>query len=111
METARFDNYPYTLTDRERQNLSKTIDYTQINSIPEIWAIVAAKCGDVVAVNAPHQKPPLALTYRELATQIQLFATGLQGLGVQPHKGVAIFADNSPRWFDRRSSYDDDGGI
>jgi long-chain acyl-CoA synthetase len=98
METARFDRYPYALTDRERENLSKTIDYTHINSIPEIWAIVAAKCGDVIALNAPHQKPPLALTYQELATQIQLFATGLQGLGVQPHTGVAIFADNSPRW-------------
>jgi long-chain acyl-CoA synthetase len=98
METARFDNYPYPLTDRERQNLSQTIDYTHINSIPEIWAIAAAKCGDVVALNAPHQKPPLALTYQELAEQIQLFATGLQALGVQPHTGVAIFADNSPRW-------------
>jgi long-chain acyl-CoA synthetase len=98
METSRFDNYPYPLTDRERQNLSRTIDYTQINSIPEIWAIVAAKCGDVVALNAPHQNPSLTLTYQELATQIQLFATGLQALGVQPHTGVAIFADNSPRW-------------
>jgi long-chain acyl-CoA synthetase len=98
METSRFDNYPYPLTDRERQNLSKTIDYTQINSIPEIWAIVAAKCGDIVALNAPHQKPPLTLTYQELATQIQLFATGLQALGVQPRTGIAIFADNSPRW-------------
>jgi long-chain acyl-CoA synthetase len=98
METARFDNYPYTLTDRERENLSKTIDYTKINSIPEIWAITAAKCGDVIALNAPHQKPPLALTYQELATQIQLFATGLQALGVKQHTGVAIFADNSPSW-------------
>jgi long-chain acyl-CoA synthetase len=98
METARFDNYPYALTDRERENLRQTIDYTHINSIPEIWAITAAKCGDVIALNAPHQKPSLALTYQELATQIQLFATGLQGLGVQPHTGVALFADNSPRW-------------
>jgi long-chain acyl-CoA synthetase len=98
METARFDNYPYALTDRERQNLSQTIDYTHINSIPEIWTVVAAKCGDVIALNAPHQKPPLALTYQELATQIQLFATGLQALEVKQHTGVAIFADNSPRW-------------
>jgi long-chain acyl-CoA synthetase len=98
MATARFDSYPYALTDRERENLSQTIDHTHINSIPEIWAITAARCGDVIALNAPHQNPPLALTYQELATQIQLFATGLQGLGVQPHTGVAIFADNSPRW-------------
>jgi long-chain acyl-CoA synthetase len=98
MTTFNFDNYPYLLTDRERQNLSQTIDYTQINSIPEIWPIVAAKCGDVVALHAPHNKPEISLTYRELTTQIQLFATGIQSLGIQARQAVALFADNSPRW-------------
>jgi long-chain acyl-CoA synthetase len=98
MTTAKFANYPYAITDRERQNIERTIDYTQINSIPEIWPIVAAKCGDVVAVNAPHSQPEISFTYRELATQIQLFAAGLQSLGVQPYQAVALFSDNSPRW-------------
>ena len=98
MITTKFANYPYKITDRERQNISQTIDYTQINSIPEIWAIVAAKCGDVVALDAPHSKPTISITYRELATQIKLFATGLQSLGIQPNRSVALFADNSPRW-------------
>jgi long-chain acyl-CoA synthetase len=98
MTTNRLANYPYQITDRERQNLSQTIDYTQINSIPEIWPILAAKCGDVVALNAPHHKPEISLNYQELATQIQLFATGLQSLDIQPHTAVALFADNSPRW-------------
>jgi long-chain acyl-CoA synthetase len=98
MTTSRLANYPYSITDREGQNLSQTIDYTQINSIPEIWEILAAKCGDIVALHAPHQKPEITLTYRELALQIKLFATGLQSLGIQPHTAIALFADNSPRW-------------
>jgi long-chain acyl-CoA synthetase len=98
MTTTKLTNYPYQITDRERQNISRTIDYTQINSIPEIWEIVAAKCGEIVAVNAPHNKPAISLTYKELATQIKLFATGLQSLGIQPQTGVALIADNSPRW-------------
>ncbi len=98
MTTAKLTNYPYQITDRERQNISQTIDYTQINSIPEIWEIVAAKCGEIVALNAPHQKPAISLTYRQLATQIKLFATGLQSLGVRSQTGVALIADNSPRW-------------
>jgi long-chain acyl-CoA synthetase len=98
MTNSRLANYPYQITDRERDSLLQTIDYTQINSLPEMWAIVAAKCSEVIAVNAPHSKPQISLTYREVATQIQLFATGLQSLGVQPHTAVALFADNSPRW-------------
>ncbi len=91
-------DYPYSTTDREWRNLSQTIDYTQIDSIPEMWAILAAKCGSVVALQAPHNKPQVTLTYQELAKQIQLFASGLQSLGVQARTGVALFADNSPRW-------------
>jgi long-chain acyl-CoA synthetase len=98
MTTSRLANYPYQITDRERQSLLQTIDYTQINSLPEMWSIVAAKCGAVVALNAPHIKPQISLTYQEVATQIQLFATGLQALGMQPYRSVALFADNSPRW-------------
>jgi long-chain acyl-CoA synthetase len=98
MTTSTFANYPYQITDRERENLSKTIDYTQIKAIPEIWSIVAAKCGDIVALDAPHLKTPVKYTYRQLATEIQRFATGLQALEVRPRMGVALFADNSPRW-------------
>jgi long-chain acyl-CoA synthetase len=98
MTTARLANYPYQITDREQQSLLQTIDYTQINSLPEMWPIVAAKCGAIVALNAPHIKPLISLTYQEVASQIQLFATGLQALGVQPYISVALFADNSPRW-------------
>jgi long-chain acyl-CoA synthetase len=98
MTNSRLDKYPYQITDRERQNLSQTIDYSQINSLPEIWAIVAAKCGSVVALDAPHSKPAIQITYQDLAIQIQLFATGLQSLRIQPRTAVALFADNSLRW-------------
>jgi long-chain acyl-CoA synthetase len=98
MKNSRLANYPYQITDRERDSLLQTIDYSQINSLPEMWAIVAAKCGQIVALNAPHLKPEISLTYQEVATQIKLFATGLQVLGVTLYKSVALFADNSPRW-------------
>ena len=98
MTITKLANDTYAMTDRERQNLKLTIDYSKINYLPEIWSILAAKCGSVVALNSPHSKPPISLTYQEVATQIQLFATGLQNLGVQPHSGGALFADNSPRW-------------
>lgn len=98
MITSRLERYPYQLNEREQQNILKTIDYTAIDAIPEIWEIVAAKCGDVVALNAPHLKPPVTFTYQQLTTEIRRFASGLQALDIEPKTGVALFADNSPRW-------------
>ncbi len=98
MTITKQANDTYAMTDRERQNLGKTINYSQLNSLPEMWSIVAAKAGSVVALNSPHSKPQISLTYQEVATQIQLFATGLQSLGVEARTAVALFADNSPTW-------------
>jgi long-chain acyl-CoA synthetase len=98
MTITKLANDTYAMTDRERQNLGKTINYSQLNSLPDLWSIVAAKAGSVVALNSPHSKPAISLTYQEVATQIQLFATGLQTLSVEPYTAVALFADNSPRW-------------
>ncbi len=74
-------------------------DYLDLKSLPEIWQITAEKYSDVIALQDPHAKPEVVITYRDLATQIQQFAAGLQALGIQPQAKVALFADNSPRWF------------
>lgn len=76
-----------------------TFDYLNLESLPAIWAIAAEKFGDIIALQDPHSKPEVAINYRDLARQIQQFATGLQALGIQPQNKVALFADNSPRWF------------
>jgi long-chain acyl-CoA synthetase len=74
-------------------------DYTSTQSLPEVWSIAATKFGDTVALRDPHAKPEVIITYQELSIYIQQFATGLQALGVKPQDKVALFADNSPRWF------------
>lgn len=92
------------MTELERNNLSKTVDYSHIQSLPEMWQLAAKKFGDVVALHDPHSNPEVKLTYNELYQQIQQFAAGLQALGIGlteqggiPER-VALFADNSPRW-------------
>lgn len=76
-----------------------SIDYTSIQSLSAVWPIVAEKFGDTVALDSPHAKPKVSLTYRQLSQQIQQFASGLQALGIKPGSKTALFADNSPRWF------------
>ncbi|NJQ97704.1 MAG: long-chain fatty acid--CoA ligase, partial [Hydrococcus sp. CSU_1_8] len=75
------------------------VDYSSINSLPEIWSITAQKFGDIVALHDPHSKPEVLLTYTQLLEKIQQFAAGLQACGVKSEAKVALFSDNSPRWF------------
>lgn len=93
-----------SMSDRERLNLSKTVDYNNIQSLPEIWPIAAQRFGKTIALRDPHAQPEITLTYEELNQQIQQFASALQALGVVGNSDtdlpprVALFADNSPRW-------------
>jgi long-chain acyl-CoA synthetase len=91
--------YPYPLTALEQANFARTVNYLAIQSLPEIWPIAAEKFSDVVALFAPHLQPPVSITYKEMYRQMLAFASGLQKAGVQPRTAVAMFADNSPRWF------------
>jgi long-chain acyl-CoA synthetase len=88
------------LTQKDQENLKSVVDYSKVNSLPEIWAIAASQFGDVTALHNPHVKPKQEIfTYRELFNQIQQFAAGLQSLGVKPQARISLIADNSPRWF------------
>jgi long-chain acyl-CoA synthetase len=96
---------PWTLSERDKAYLARLIDYNNICTVPEIWPIVAQHFGNTLALHAPHAKPSIKLTYRELLDKIHQFGAGLQALGIQAAMGkevptrIALFADNSPRWF------------
>ena len=90
------------MTDRDRANLSRLIDYSSIRSIPEIWDLVKQRFPQTVALHDPHSQPEIKLTYTDLYQEIQQFVAGLQALGIEANPGeavpnrVALFADNSP---------------
>ncbi|MDG2991607.1 long-chain fatty acid--CoA ligase [Candidatus Synechococcus calcipolaris G9] len=73
-------------------------EYRSLQAISDIWAVLARRYPDIIALNAPYEEPETRITYSELYKQIQRFAAGLQVLGVQKGDRVALFADNSPRW-------------
>ena len=78
---------------------SNCVDYSSIQSLPKVFQIAANKFGDIVALHDPHTQPEVIFTYEQLNNTIQQFATGLQVLGIKAQDKVALFADNSPRWF------------
>ena len=74
-------------------------DYINLNSLPEVWRKTANKFGETIALRDPHGQPEVAISYQDLASLIEQFAAGLQTLDIQPQTKIALFADNSPRWF------------
>jgi long-chain acyl-CoA synthetase len=94
----------FLMDEPERQNLAKTKDYTQVQSLPEVWSIASQRFAGITAVIDPHSKPEARLTYAQLHQGMQQFAAGLQTLGLIPAAAddypprVALFADNCPRW-------------
>ncbi|NET71550.1 MAG: long-chain fatty acid--CoA ligase, partial [Sphaerospermopsis sp. SIO1G2] len=99
-------SYLSNINEREYRAIQSLVDYTNIESLPEIWPIAARKFDNIVALHSPHSQPEVKLTYSQLFMQIQKFAAGLQGMGINMNDGetgqaerVALIADNSPRWF------------
>lgn len=87
-----------TLEQRDRAGINAIRDYSQVQSLPEIWPLAADRYGDQLAMDDPHNHPSAQLTYRDLWDRICQFAAGLQSLGLSPEGHVALFADNSHRW-------------
>ncbi|WP_445637697.1 Long-chain fatty acid--CoA ligase [Nostoc sp. DSM 114161] len=98
-KTQTASSFLSDISEQERQALKKLVDYTNVQSLPEIWPLAAGEFGDIVALQNPHAKPAITITYTQLAEKIQLFAAGLQALGVKLGDRISLIADNSPRWF------------
>jgi long-chain acyl-CoA synthetase len=87
-----------TLDQRDRAGIAAQQDYSQVQSLPEIWPLVANRFGSQLAMDDPYNHPSARLTFQDLWDAIRQFAAGLQGLGMAPRTHVAFFADNSHRW-------------
>ncbi|MBD0386798.1 MAG: long-chain fatty acid--CoA ligase [Nostoc sp. C3-bin3] len=98
-KTQTASSFLSNISERERQALKRLVDYTNVESLPEIWPLAAKQFGNIVALRNPHAKPEVAITYTQLAEQIRLFASGLQSLGVKVGDRISLISDNSPRWF------------
>lgn len=87
------------ISERERLALKRLADFSNVETLPEIWDLVAKRCGDTVALRDPHSLPEVVITHTQLLEKIQQFAATLQALGVKVGDRLTLIADNSPRWF------------
>lgn len=95
-------NMSYHLTEQERFNLKQLVDYSSVQSLPEIWQLAHQRFGKTIALQDPHATPETVITYTQLYQQMQQFAAGLQALQIKRQGDlpprIALISDNSPRW-------------
>jgi long-chain acyl-CoA synthetase len=88
---------------------SRYPDYSQVRSLPQLWAIATQTFAQIPAVHDPHANPAVKFTYAELRQQFRDFAAGLQALGISADPAeadlteavpprIGLISDNSPRW-------------
>ncbi|HIK55798.1 MAG TPA: AMP-binding protein [Synechococcales cyanobacterium M55_K2018_004] len=84
----------------EQSGLKPFLDHRDAQSVPEVFRRCAShpSIKNRVALQDPHAKPEVSLTYEVLFQQIQQFAVGLQQLAVKPGDRISLISDNSPRW-------------
>lgn len=70
----------------------------KFDSIPALFHETAQIHKDVRALYAPHLKPSLEISYREMQTEILDLAAGILAVGLKSGDHIAFFADNGPRW-------------
>jgi long-chain acyl-CoA synthetase len=75
------------------------LDYSTVTALPQVWQAASQEYDSIIALYDPHSTPEVQITYKQLNLEMQQFAAGLQALGVKEQDKVALFADNSPRWF------------
>lgn len=109
LNTKPTNSISLSMSPQERHRLKSLVDYSSIQSLPEIWSIAAQRFGQIIALRDPHVQPEVIFTYTQLVRQIHQLAAGLQTLFDNPvikqeqesselPPRIALIADNSPRW-------------
>ncbi|MCQ2739968.1 MAG: AMP-binding protein [bacterium] len=80
----------------KKENDSFVVDTSKYDSIYNLLYDCIQKYGDMPAITDNYNK--INLSYNELKTQIDYFASGLQSLGVKKGDYVGVFSENHGLW-------------
>ncbi len=69
-----------------------------VKTLANLFGNSVTRFSHVLALNAPHRTPPLAMTYGELGDKVTALSGGFLALGVMRGDRVALISDNRPEW-------------
>lgn len=82
----------------DRSALALRHDWSDLQGLEQLWPQLEHRHGNDPALEAPHLRPPVTLSFRQLRQGIETAASGFASLGVASGDVVALFAENGPRW-------------
>jgi len=82
----------------DRSALALRHDWSDLQGLEQLWPQLEHRHGNDAALEAPHLRPPVTLSFRQLRQGIETAASGFASLGVASGDVVALFAENGPRW-------------
>jgi long-chain acyl-CoA synthetase len=82
----------------DRSALALRHDWSDLQGLEQLWPQLEHRHGNDPALEAPHLRPPVTLSFRQLRQGIETAASGFASLGVTSGDVVALFAENGPRW-------------
>ncbi len=80
----------------KKKDLYETVSYNGLNSLAEVLESCMEKYSDYKAITDKYNN--VYMTYGELREEMNLFATGLQSLGVKKGDKVGLFAESNGLW-------------
>ena len=80
----------------KKKQIEKTVSYAGMNSLAEVLESCMERFSDYKAITDRYNN--IYMTYGELREEMNLFATGLQSLGVKKGDKVGLFAESNGLW-------------
>ena len=93
----------------ENKRFKETISYAGLNSLAEVLESCMEKYSTYHAITDKYNN--IYLTYGELKEQMNLFASGLQALGVKKGDKVGLFAESNGLWMVNSLGIQKCGGV
>lgn len=81
---------------KEKKQIDNSVNYDEYSSISDLLMSCMEKYSDLDAITDEYNN--IQMTYGELLEDINLFASGLQSLGVKKGDLISVFSENNGRW-------------
>jgi len=91
-------NLEHIFKNKNNRKFNALVPPDKCTSFPEMWTWLGTVYARKIALKDPYHAHSREYTYSALDLEIELFAAGIQHLGLEQGEKVSLFSENSSRW-------------